>query len=72
MKPLMLAGILLSAFGVICLLFPSVYCTGRRTVANSGSTEVSVKTERFVPLSPLLGVASLAAGLTSMVLAARK
>ena len=72
MRPLMIAGILLAAFGVVSLLVRDIHYRGRRTVGESESTRITAPTEGFVRLSPWLGGAALAVGVGLMVKAARR
>ena len=69
----MLAGAIVTAFGIVVLAFQSgIHYTSREKFPPDGSTQVITKEEKIVSVSPVIGVAALAGGLVIMVLAARK
>jgi uncharacterized membrane protein YidH (DUF202 family) len=66
-----LIGILLIAFGIFALVAGGIGYTDRDTVVDIGPLEAQVEERKTLPLSPILGVASIAAGVALVVVGAR-
>jgi TRAP-type C4-dicarboxylate transport system permease large subunit len=71
MKGIMLTGALLIILGAAALIFGSISYTTDETVLDVGPLEAEVEKERTIPLSPVLGLVAVAAGL-GLVFVAKK
>jgi hypothetical protein len=72
-KPLMFAGALLTAFGIIALAFlGGIHYTTREKFPRNAEVQVVVKEEKVVSIPPLVSGLALAGGLTLMIVAGRK
>jgi hypothetical protein len=72
MKTPLLIGILLLVLGVGALAYEGVRYTSRDTVVDAGPIKVTAEREHTLPLSPMLGVAALAAGTVLVIVSMRK
>ena len=73
MKPLMLAGVVLTALGIVALVFASgISYTSRENLPHDGDTQVVSKQEKIVSIPPALAGLSVAGGFALMLIAARK
>ncbi len=72
MKSLILVGIVLVILGVVALCYHGITYTTREKVLQIGPLEATKKTEKTIPLPPLLGGVALAAGIVLIVLGAKK
>ena len=72
-KPLMFAGALLTAFGILALAFLSgIHYTTHEKFPRNGEVQVIVKEEKVVTIPPLVSGLALVGGLALMIIAARK
>jgi len=74
MKPIMLVGIVLILIGVVLLVYHgiSITYTTREKVLEIGPLEATKKTEKTIPLPPLLGGVALAAGIVLVIMGSKK
>ncbi len=72
MKPIVLIGIVLMAFGIIVLAYQGITYTTQEKVLQIGPLEATKKTEKRIPLPPILGVAALAGGIVLVFMGGRK
>ncbi len=72
MKPMTLLGIVFIVIGVVVLVYQGITYTSREKVLQIGPIEATKKTEKTVPLPPLLGGAVLAGGIVLVVMGAKK
>ena len=72
MKPIMLMGIVLIILGVIALTYHGITYTTREKVLQIGPLEATKKTEKSIPLPPLLGGVVLAGGIVLVIMGAKK
>ena len=72
MRPRMLIGIILIVVGVVALTYHGITYTTREKVLQIGPLEATKKTEKTIPLPPLLGGVALAAGIVLIILEAKK
>ncbi len=72
MKPIVLIGIVLIAFGVIALAYQGITYTTQEKVLQIGPLEATKKTEKRIPLPPILGAAALASGIVLVFMGGRK
>ncbi len=72
-KPLMFAGALLTAFGIIALAFlGGIHYTSHEKCPRHGEVQVVVKEDKVVTIPPLVSGLALVGGLALMIIAARK
>jgi uncharacterized membrane protein len=71
-KPIILVGIVLIILGVAALTYQGITYTTREKVLEIGPLEATKKTEKTIPLPPLLGGVALAVGIVLIILGARK
>jgi hypothetical protein len=72
MKPILLLGIVLIILGVISLGYHGITYTTREKVLKIGPIEATKKTEKTIPLPPVLGGILLAAGIVIVIMGAKK
>jgi uncharacterized membrane protein HdeD (DUF308 family) len=58
-----LLGILLIVLGIVALAFGGIQYTTREKVLDIGPLEASTEKHNTIPLSPIVGIASLAGGI---------
>ena len=68
MKPMMLLGIVLIIIGAIALGYHGITYTTHEKVLQIGPIEATKKTEKTIPLPPVLGGVVLAAGVVIIVM----
>jgi hypothetical protein len=66
-----LIGILLIAFGIFALVAGGITFIDRDTVVDLGPIEAQTEERETIPLSPIVGIASIAAGVALVVVGAR-
>jgi hypothetical protein len=66
-----LIGFLLIAFGLFALIAGGISWTERETIVDLGPIEAQAQDRETLPLSPIVGIASLAAGVALVVAGAR-
>jgi hypothetical protein len=66
-----LIGILLIAFGIFALVMGGISYTDRDKVLDIGPVEVEATERETIPLSPIVGIASLAGGVALVIAGAR-
>jgi hypothetical protein len=71
-KPIMILGIVLIILGAIALGYHGITYTTHEKVLQVGPIEATKKTEKTIPLPPVLGGVVLAAGIVIIVMAAAK
>jgi len=62
MRPLLIIGVLLIAFGIVSLGYEGFTYVSREKVAEVGPFEINANRQRTIWFSPLAGVIALAAG----------
>lgn len=72
MKPLAMAGVLLIVFGLFALAYQGITYNKRETVLDIGPLQATAERQKTIPLSPVLGIASVAAGVALLVAGRRK
>ena len=68
----MVVGIVLLILGVIALTYQGITYTTREKVVQLGPIEATKKTEKTIPLPPLLGGIALAAGVVLIITGSKK
>jgi uncharacterized membrane protein YidH (DUF202 family) len=66
-----LIGVLLILFGVVALAAGGIRYTTREKVLDLGSIEATTEKHREIPLSPIVGLASIAGGIAILVVGSR-
>lgn len=66
-----LIGILLIGFGIFALVAGGISWIDRDTIIDIGPIEAQTEQRETIPLSPIVGIASLAAGVALVVAGAR-
>jgi hypothetical protein len=72
MKPIMLVGIALIILGVVALSYYGITYTTREKVLKIGPIEATKKTEKTIPLPPVLGGAAVAVGIVLIITGAKR
>ncbi len=72
MKPTMLIGIALIVLGVIALTYHGITYTTHEKILQIGPLEATKKTEKTIPLPPLLGGVALAAGIVLVIMGSKR
>jgi hypothetical protein len=67
MKPIAILGIVLIVIGVIALAYQGITYTTREKVLDLGPIEATKTKKKTIPLSPVLGGLSLAAGVVLLL-----
>jgi uncharacterized membrane protein YidH (DUF202 family) len=66
-----LIGMILIAFGIFALVMGGISYTDRDKVLDIGPLEAQVERRETIPLSPIVGIASLAGGIALVIAGAR-
>jgi uncharacterized membrane protein YidH (DUF202 family) len=66
-----LIGVLLIVFGVVALVTGGLRYTTREKVLDIGPVEATTEEHKMIPLSPIVGLASIAAGVALVVVGSR-
>ena len=72
MKPIILIGIALIVFGLIALTYHGITYTTREKVLQVGPLEATKKTEKTIPVPPILGGFALAGGIVLVIMGTKK
>jgi hypothetical protein len=72
MKVLTLVGIALIVLGIVAFTYQGITYTTREKVIDVGPLRATVEKEKTIPLPPILGGLSLAAGVVLLIVGARK
>jgi hypothetical protein len=72
MKVLTLVGIALIVLGIVAFTYQGITYTTREKVIDVGPLKATVEKEKTIPLPPILGGLSLAAGVVLLIVGARK
>jgi drug/metabolite transporter (DMT)-like permease len=62
MKSTVLAGLLLVVLGVLVLAYQGITYTKQRKVVDLGPIQATTKTEKHIPLPPILGAVAVLGG----------
>ena len=66
-----LIGVLLVVFGIVALVLGGITYTKREKVLDIGPITATAEHEKTIPLSPIVGFASLAGGIVLILAGAR-
>ena len=72
MKPVTLVGVVLIILGVLALAYQGITYTTREKVVDLGPLKITADQDKNIPLPPIVGVLALAAGVTLVIVGARK
>jgi len=72
MKPIVIIGVVLIVFGIVALAYQGITYTTREKIVDIGPLKVEAEKQRTIPLPPLLGGLSLAAGVVLVIVGVRK
>jgi hypothetical protein len=72
MKRTVIAGILLTVLGVLALAYQGITYTQQKKVIDLGPIQASTKTEKHIPIPPILGLAAIAGGVALMITGGRR
>jgi hypothetical protein len=67
-----LFGIILIVFGIVALVIGGIRYTTRETVVDIGPVKATADKEHTIPLSPIVGIASVAGGIALVVAGSRR
>lgn len=66
-----LIGVILVVFGIVALVLGGIRYTTREKVLDIGPVEATAEREHSIPLSPIVGLASIGAGIVLIIAGAR-
>jgi len=72
MKPLVLAGVVLIALGVIALAVDNISFTERKTVVDVGPLKITADEQKTIPIPTIAGIAAVVVGLGLCFMSTRK
>ena len=72
MKATTLIGMALIILGVVALVYQGITYTTREKVVDLGPLKITADKDKNIPLPPIVGVLALAAGVTLVIVGARK
>lgn len=72
MKSATMIGIILIVLGIVALAYQGITYTTQEKVIDIGPIEATAKTEKTIPLPPVLGVLALVGGIVLVVVGAKK
>ena len=72
MKWIGLLGLFLVIFGVVVLIYGGIPYTTWQKVFQIGRLEATAKTQKMIPLPPVLGGAAMAGGIVLVFIGAKK
>ncbi len=72
MKLMILVGVVLIILGLVAFVYHGITYTTREKVLQIGPLEATKKTEKTIPLPPLLGGVLVAGGVVLVIVGARK
>ncbi len=72
MKPIMLVGIVLIILGVAALAYHGITYTTQEKVLKIGPIEATKETEKTIPLPPVFGGVTLAAGIVLIIMGSKR
>jgi hypothetical protein len=70
-KTVKLIGIILIVFGIVALALGGISYTDREQVLDLGPIEATTETRETIPLSPIVGIASIVGGIALVAIGAR-
>jgi Family of unknown function (DUF5670) len=72
MKGTIIAGIVLTVLGVLALAYQGITYTQQKKVIDLGPIQASTKTEKHIPIPPILGLAAIGGGVALLITGGRQ
>lgn len=72
MKPAGIIGIILIVAGAFVLIYGSITYTSHKKIIDMGPLQASTKTQKTIPLPPVLGIVLIGGGIVLVVVGRRK
>jgi hypothetical protein len=72
MRPISLVGVVLIVLGLVALVYQRITYTKRDTIVDIGPIHATAEREHIVPLPPIVGIVSVAAGVVLLVAGRRR
>jgi hypothetical protein len=72
MKGSILAGVLLVVLGALALAYQGITYTQQKKIIDLGPIQASTKTEKHIPLPPILGVVAITGGIVLLITGGRR
>jgi hypothetical protein len=72
MKPMVIVGGVLLALGLVALVYQGITYTSRDTVLDIGPLHATADRQKTIPLSPVLGLGAVGAGVALLIAGVRK
>ncbi len=72
MRPISLVGVVLIVLGLVGLVYQRITYTKRDTIVDIGPIHATAEREHTVPLPPIVGIVSVAAGVVLLVAGRRR
>lgn len=72
MKPISMVGILLVVLGALALAYQGITYTHREKIIDVGPIHASADERKTIPLPPIVGAITLAAGISLLVVGSRQ
>lgn len=72
MKTTTIIGVILILLGVLALVYPKISYTDRKKVIDLGPIQATAKTEKTIPISPLVGGIAVVSGLVLILAGGRR
>jgi hypothetical protein len=72
MKPMTIVGGLLLVLGLVALVYQGITYTSRDTVLDIGPLHATADRQKTLPVSPVLGLAAVGAGVALLIAGVRK
>ena len=72
MKATVIAGILLVVLGVLALAYQGITYTQQKKVIDLGPLQATTKTEKHIPIPPVLGLAAIGGGVALLFTGGRQ
>jgi len=72
MKSMAVIGVVVAALGTLALAYQRITYTTRKKVVNIGPIRATTRTEKTIPLPPVVGGLALAGGIALIVISNKK
>jgi hypothetical protein len=72
MKPMVIVGGVVLVLGLVALVYQGITYTSRDTVLDIGPLHATADREKTIPLSPVLGLGAVGAGVALLIAGVRK
>ena len=72
MKGTIISGMVLTVLGVLALAYQGITYTQQKKVIDLGPIQASTKTEKHIPIPPILGLAAIGGGVALLITGGRQ